>query len=177
MKLRYIFIPIILLMLIVPALLPSQVEVQRKIVINGTQEDVFAYVVNLQAWEEWSPWLSQEPDAEHSFEGIPGVVGSSMQWKGNKIGHGKQTLTKIEESSYLETKLEFFEPQESEAVGYMKVTSIGEGQAEVLWGFKSEMSYPAERIFGLLLDNLVGKDFENGLKLLKTRLEEGPKGS
>lgn len=163
-------ISIILALLIIPALLPSQFTVEREITINDTQGDVFSYLVNLDAWQEWSPWLSQEPTADYSFQGIPGVVGSSTQWKGKIIGSGKQTLTKIEEPQYLETKLEFFEPQESTATGYFKIIETAQG-VKVIWGITGASDYPIGRVFGLFMDSMIGKDFETGLKSLKEKLE------
>ena len=156
--------------MIIPAILPSHFNVEREIIINSPREDAFSYLVNLESWQEWSPWLAQEPTAEHSFHGTPGVVGSYTQWNGEVIGAGKQTLTTIEEPKYLEMKLEFTKPNQSEATGYMKFSDTAEG-VQIIWGIKGELSYPVERVMGPFMDSMIGKEFETGLNSLKGRLE------
>ena len=168
--LLYIGLPL-LFIIIFPFLLPSEFQVERSIKIMHSKEDVFAYLVNLESWSEWSPWLEKEPSAEYEFSGIPGVVGSYSQWKGQEIGSGKQTLVKIEEPNYIETLLEFKEPQESMSTGYMKLNDI-EGGVEIIWGLKGQLSGPIDRIFGLLIPSMVSKDFDKGLLNLKNKLSQ-----
>ncbi len=164
------FIGLIVAVLIVPGLLPSSYQVERSILIDHPQKDVFDSLVNLDSWKDWSPWLSKEPSADHQFHGIPGVVGSYTSWKGKDIGEGKQTLIALEAPTYLETQLEFFEPKASKAIGYMKVTPKDK-LTEVTWGMRGELSYPLERVVGLFIPSMVSADFEQGLINLKQYLE------
>ncbi len=165
-----IFIPILVVAL-VPALLPSEFVFERSIRINVSQEDAFDYLVNLQDYREWSPWLEKEPSAEFVSVGTPGVVGSYNEWKGQEIGSGRQTLTKVREPKYIETQLRFHSPQESEGIGYFKLVDLGDG-VEVTWGMKSHLSYPIERVMGLFLPGMMEPDFKNGLENLKFQLEK-----
>lgn len=171
MKYLNYIVGLLIVLAIIPAFLPSSFEVSRSIEIQNTQEDVYAYLVNLDSWSEWSPWLAMEPEATLKFDGIPGVVGSSSEWKGKVIGHGKQTLTKLNEPDYLETKLEFIEPESSEATAFMKIEPK-EYKTLVTWGMKGHLSYPLERVMGLMMKSMIGEQFEQGLKNLKNKLEE-----
>lgn len=165
-----IFIPILIIALI-PAFLPSQFVFERSIRIDVSQEDAFDYLVNLQDWREWSPWLEKEPSAEFVSVGTPGVVGSYNEWNGEKIGNGRQTLIKIREPKYIETHLEFHSPQKSEGTGYFELVDLGDG-VEVTWGMKAQLSYPVERVMGLFLPGVLKDDFKNGLENLKFQLEK-----
>jgi len=161
---------ILAIILIVPAFLPNQFQVEKSITIQSSQENIYSYLVNLESWQEWSPWMAKEPNAEFSFHGIPGVVGSYTQWSGEVIGAGKQTLTELQGHEYIETKLEFTEPNTPDSIGYMKIVDEV-NQVKVIWGMKGELSYPIERVLGLFIPSMIAPDFEKGLKSLKMRLE------
>ena len=168
-----IIVPIIAILLIIPALLPSEFEVTRKIEINQPQESVYSYIVNLEAWPQWSPWMTEDPQASNKFHGIPGVVGSYQEWEGEIVGHGKQTLTQLQEPEYMQTKLEFFSPNRSTATGYMKIEPSGES-VTLIWGMRGHLDYPFGRVFGFMIPEMLGKKFDQGLQNLKKRLEATP---
>jgi hypothetical protein len=155
-----------------PALLPSEMITERQILIQKSQEEVYSYVVNLEAWPEWSPWLAEDPKAQYEFHGIPGVVGSYQQWDGVKVGAGKQTLTELREPEYMAMQLEFLRPEAAPAQAFMRIENQN-NQALVTWGMKSELSYPMGRLFGWMAGWFVGRKFDEGLRNLKTRLEQG----
>lgn len=162
---------IVSVFLILPALLPSEFNVERSTVIKKDRSDIYSRIVNLESWPEWDPWFEMEPTAEVSFDGIPGVVGSSSSWSGDKVGSGKQTLTKLIAPEYIQTELEFFTPQPSKATGFWTFTESPEGTL-VTWGMKGKLDYPIGRLMGLFMDDMIGKPFEKGLNNLKTLAEK-----
>ena len=170
----YAVVLILFFLLIVPLFLPSSFEIKRSITVASSPETAFNNVSNFKNWEAWSPWFAQEPSANYTYEGPPGVVGSFSQWDGKKIGSGRQTLVRIIKNEAIETHLQFFKPFESESFGYWDFETIVEGQTKVTWGFRGRLSYPLERYFGLTFESMMGKDFEYGLKHLKDILEKTP---
>ncbi len=165
--------PVIVVLLVIPALLPDHFEVKRSIAIKGSQADVYSYLVNLQSWPEWSPWLAEDPSAEARFDGVPGVVGSFHEWKGKKIGSGRQTLIQIREPEFMEFDLKFQEPASPPATSSMLVNPQNDGVL-VTWGMKGSLSYPVERVLGLMIPGMIGGKFEEGLKNMKKQLEAPP---
>ncbi len=165
-----IFITIIL---IVPFLLPNQLKYEKSITINASQEEAYAYLVNLQNWKEWNPWLEKEPSAEFVFVGIPGVVGSQAEWSGKMIGTGRQTLTKLREPEYIESHLEFIEPRPSTGTGYIKIINLDK-QIKITWGMQTPLPYPIGRVMGLFIPSMLDADFSKGLQNLKNQLEKSP---
>lgn len=162
---------IFFLVLIVPLFLPSHFSVERSITINKSRKDVYSKIINLETWPEWSPWFAMEPEADYQVQGIPGIVGAVASWKGKKIGAGKQTLTQLVEPEFVLFNLEFTEPQQSKAQSSFTITEEGES-SHILWKMDGALSYPLERYFGLLMDGMIGKDFEKGLLSLKANLEQ-----
>lgn len=159
--------------LLIPLLLPSELDVVREIKIQTTQANAYSYLVNLETWKEWSPWLEKEPSASSDFFGIPGVVGSYTEWKGKKIGSGRQTLIELNEPLSIKTQLDFYEPFKSSAVGYIKLDDYGENVL-VKWGMNMTLDYPLGRYFGLFVEDNLGPDFNKGLQNLKSKLEATP---
>ncbi len=170
MKALKIVAGILVILLLVPALLPREFEVKRSIEIADSQENVFSYLVNLELWQEWSPWLAAEPEAQVEFGGVPGVVGSYQEWNGKVVGSGRQTLSAVQQPDSMEFELEFTEPASAPATSSMKITPKNEG-VEVTWAMQGSLSYPFGRVFGLLMPQFIGKKFEEGLENLKSKLE------
>jgi len=52
--------------------------------------------------------------------------------------------------------------------------SDSENGTLVTWTNEGELAYPLMRYFGLLLDNMLGPDFEQGLARLKMYIESLP---
>ena len=46
-------------------------HVYRSIEIDGSPDDVFDVVVDFSQWQEWSPWLCAEPNADVTVTGDP----------------------------------------------------------------------------------------------------------
>lgn len=157
--------------LIIAAILPSTYTVQRSVVIQKPVEVVFDQVVDFNNFAAWNPWTSQEPSATTQMTGTPKTVGSTWGWQGKELGIGKMTLVAIEPNKAIKEKLNFIEPFESEANNNWFFEAEGDG-TKVTWAMEGTLSYPLERIMGLMYDGMVGTDFENGLKNLKERLEK-----
>jgi uncharacterized protein YndB with AHSA1/START domain len=157
-------------------LLPAHAHVERSIVIQAPPEQIFPQVSDLSAWEAWSPWATLDPDAQMTLEGEG--VGQRMIWSSEnpQVGEGSQVVTALEAPRYLQTHLEFAGQGIAEAAFELK--PMGEGQTQVTWSLDSEMRegvplamQPVSSYMGLLMDSMVGHDYETGLQNLKTLIE------
>ena len=85
---------LILLFVVVVAMQPSELHVERTAEIAAPQGEVFAQVNDFHKWEAWSPWAKLDPAAKVAFEGPPEAgQGTVMTWAGNdQVGEGKMTL-------------------------------------------------------------------------------------
>jgi hypothetical protein len=110
---------------------------------------------------------------EHKFTGTDGTVVAISYWKGNKdVGEGEQEIIKIEEGKRIEGELRFFKPWKSQSDCYLEVDEISKNSTKVKWGFSGGNKFPMSiMMLFMSMDKMVGKDFEEGLASLKTKLE------
>ena len=169
----YILLGIVLLIIFLAAIAPKTYDVFRSIEINKPKSEVFEYLKYLEKQREWSPWEKRDPNMEHKFSGTDGTVGAISYWKGNKdVGEGEQEITKIEEGSRIEAELRFFKPWKSQSDCYLEVDEISRDNTKVTWGFSGRNKFPMSLMMLFMsMDKMVGKDFEEGLASLKTKLE------
>lgn len=162
----------ILLGFVIPSFFLSETFAsERKTTVAATPAEVAAVVNDFRTWEQWTAWDKEyDPSMVRTFAGEPGQVGHKMTWKGDK-GAGSMEIVEIGADH---TKYAFVWETEEPADNVIQYTPAGEGSTEVRWEMSGEFTgLPFERWFGLLMDGMIGKDFEKGLAGLKSRLEGG----
>lgn len=171
--LRWLFTLIVAAAVIVVGgamLLPSTVLVSRSIEIAAPPEKIFAVVGDLRRFKEFSPWADLDPNIQYSFEGPEQGVGQTMNWTStnDKVGSGTQVITEYQPPIRTASSLDLGQMGKADATWELAPSTTG---TKVTWGFHTQPSGIAERWFGLMLDRLVGADYEKGLAKLKTVAE------
>ena len=171
--LLYMLVGVVLLILVLATIAPKSYHVFRTIEIQRPKDQVFGYMKYLKKQEEWSPWAKKDPNMERKFTGTDGEVGAISYWNGNKdVGEGEQEITKIEEGKRVEGQLRFFKPWKSQSDCYMEVEETQAGNSKLTWGFSGNNKFPMSiMLLFMNMDKMVGKDFEQGLQTLKSKLE------
>jgi Polyketide cyclase / dehydrase and lipid transport len=162
----------IIFVLVAGLLISKDYHFERDITINAPKEKVWSHVNSLGALTKWSPWLDKDPAVQTNIEGQDGAIGSVFKWKGNKdVGEGTQTLTKLEAPNRVDTHLHFIEPFDGQADAHIDLADAGTG-TKVTWGFDMKYTYPMNvmKLF-MNMDDLMGKDYSNGLNKLKSLSE------
>jgi hypothetical protein len=157
--------------LVLAAMLPSQYRVSRSIVIANDAASLTARLADLHTREAWVPWKQQEPTAMFRAAGQRGAPGSTFTWSGAEIGEGTVTLVRVTGTSEIETRVDFRKPMAMVARDRFLLTPTEAG-TRVEWRNEGTLAYPLGRLFGLVIDDVVGSDYEKGLASLK-RLSEG----
>lgn len=153
-------------------LLPASSHVERSISIARPPGEVHALLDSYKRFNEWSPWYDLEPGANYSYSGPESGVGASMAWQGEKVGKGSQRITESVPQLKVVNALDF---DGTQAVGTFTLKGEGDG-TRVTWALDSEHGNNlVSRWFGLLLDGMVGKDYDKGLAKLKSVLESEPR--
>lgn len=172
--LLYIIIGVVILISVLALLAPKSYDVSRSIEIGKPKAIVFDNVKYLKKQQEWSPWAKKDPNMEKKFTGVDGEVGAISYWNGNKdVGEGEQEITRIIEGKRVEAELRFMKPFKSTSDSYLDLMELGNGKTTVTWGFKGENKFPMSIMMLFMnMDKAVGKDFEEGLRNLKSILEK-----
>ena len=146
-------------------LLPSHVEIKRSTVIHATPAEVGPWISDLKHWVDWSAWSKEmDPTVVYTY------TDSSMTWTGEKMGTGTLTITKSEPNVGIWYGIDFNHGSMS-SVGSILTQGVPEG-TEVIWQDTMDLGKnPVNRYFGLLMNSVVGADFEQGLAKLKQVVE------
>jgi len=156
-------------------LLPRNIHVERSAAIEAPPATVFAVLNGFGQFNKWSPWFDLDPKAEYTYEGPARGVGAKMSWKGDpkKAGSGSQEIIDSRPGELVKESLDFGD--QGKAVAQFTLSGEANG-TKVIWSLDSDMGMgPVGRYFGLMMDGMVGKDFEKGLAGLKKLVEAMPK--
>lgn len=145
-------------------------DVEKSISIDAPMDKVRELVADFNHWNAWSPWTIVEPGCAINIEGTPNQPGHSMRWDGEIIGSGKNTLRSASANT-LHYDLEFLKPWKSKARVSFSLEEEGD-QTNVTWSMDSSM--PFFMFFMIkMMKNMVGMDYERGLRMLKELAEKG----
>lgn len=160
---------VVALLLIIPSILSSKMQLSRSIDIQASQAAVHAYLSDLNQYPKWNPFSENDPGSTNEIAGTG--VGSVLTWKGEKTGEGKMTITEIQAPKNILLKLEFYKPMPGEAIIGWTTEAIDATTTRVTWTMDQDLPY-LQRYFGLVMNGMIGKTFEKGLENLKGQLEK-----
>lgn len=163
---------IVILILIVAAMRPSESNVTRSVTIDAPPSVVFGYLADLEKFQEWSPWAKVDPTIKTQLDGPPDAVGSVYSWQADKLGVGSMTLTGKRPPEEVTYRLEFKKPFEATNQVTFTTKPVGSGTS-VVWHMSGKNSY-LFKVMGLFcnFEEMCGKDFDKGLADLKKLSEK-----
>jgi|CXWL01.1.fsa_nt_gi hypothetical protein len=178
MKYFKIFASFLFFIIIVTAalsfFLPTSQKVERSIVINTTAAGIYNQLIKLENFNKFSVWSQQDSSAIYTLTGTDGTVGATTSWKGSPeiSGEGKIEITALDPNKKVVHKLHFTQPQKGNAESIFNLVETDTATTTVTWTFNMATPRPWN-IFNLFysLDKQMGKDFEDGLKAMKTMIE------
>ncbi len=178
MKYFKLFVAILLSIIITVAILSffmaTSQQVVKSVTINAPAAVVFEQLVKLENFNTWSVWNRQDSTVQHTITGIDGTVGAVTSWTGHPeiSGEGKMEITAIEKDKKVTHIINFIKPWKNiaESAFILKETEAG---TMVTWQFTMATPRPWN-IFNLFysMDKKMGKDFEEGLFILKRIIEK-----
>ena len=171
MKFLKYLIGIILLIVIVGLFLPATTHVERETLIQAPPQVVFGYINDYRKSNQWSPWFERDPEAKYEYSGPTSGVGSKMHWESEhrEVGSGSQEIVESKPYRHIKVALDFGAQGQSEAS--WDLTEV-ESATRVVWSLDMAHGWDLlGRIFGLMMDAMVGPDYEAGLENLKQLAE------
>lgn len=151
---------------------PDTFRYERSVSIAATPETVYPHVASLSAMDQWSPWNAKDPNMKKTLDGADGAVGATQRWEGNAdVGKGEQRIDSLVPNMLVRTHLRFIEPMASESDALVELVPEGTG-TKVTWAMVGENNFMSKVFCKFMdVDAMVGKDFEQGLAMLKEQVE------
>ncbi len=152
---------------------PDTFAVQRSATIKAPPEKIFAVLNDFHRWPEWSPWEKLDPQMKRSLGGAASGRGATYAWEGNsKAGAGRMELTESVPLRKVGIQLDFIKPFEGHNLAVFTLTPEGEA-TKVDWVMTGPTPYISKlmQVF-FSLDEMIGKDFSEGLANLKALVEK-----
>jgi hypothetical protein len=163
---------IVLVLVVVVAMQPSEYSVTRSTTISAPAADVFAQVNDFHKWDAWSPWAKIDPAMKQTYEGAPAGTGAIYTWTGNsEVGEGTMTLTESQPHARIGIKLDFCKPFKGTNTAEFTFTPQG-NQTVVSWSMSGRKNFIVRAMcLFMSMDKMLGGQFEKGLANMKTLVE------
>lgn len=162
----------LIVLLVAIGIFGPPMKVERSIVIDKSEGQVFNYLLSMKNQEKWSPWLKMDPEAKIKYKG-DARVGAVSTWDGNDdLGAGEQEIKAIKKNERIDSELRFSRPMEGTSQTWF-VTEPVEGEknkTKVTWGFTGEKQLPCSALT-VFMTPYMNHVFDKGLKDLKSELE------
>lgn len=151
--------------------LPSKFSVQRSVAINAPPKKVYDLVVEPKEWAKWSAWNRRDPNMQVTYFGPPFGMGAKWSWASKTEGTGTMEFVRVDPDRSIEYSLSL--PDFGmRSVGTFKFEPAGNG-TRVTWTNSGDIGdNPLKRYLVLVMDRMVGPDFEAGLANLKALAEK-----
>ena len=163
-----VILGVIVLLLVGGLFLPKTFHLERSVDIQAPAATVHALVGDLRAWDQWTPWLEEDPTIVTTFGERTTGVGASQTWVGDS-GDGELTFTASDPQRGVEYAMAF-DGGKYPSTGALRYEPLPDG-TRVTWVMDGESNGIVGRWFGLFMDGMVGPMFESGLTKLKATSE------
>lgn len=165
-------------LLIAIATRPGQFRVTRSAQIAAPPEVVFQLIDDFHSWSTWSPWEKLDPGMNREFSGATRGKGAVYSWSGNaQVGSGGMTITESQPPERVEIRLEFKQPFEATNMTTFALKPAA-GGTQVEWAMSGNNDFMGKAMSLFMnMDQMVGKDFEQGLANLSAAAEARAKSA
>jgi len=157
-------------------MLPDQAKVERAVVIDASPATVYTVLNGFHQFNRWSPWADIDPQTVYTYSGPLVGVGARSAWssKDPQAGSGDQEI--LEATPYTMVKVRLrFEGMDMDNLLTYALAAEG-ASTRLTWTYLSDFNGNLlNRYFGLLLDRMIGPDFDKGLSKLKLFAESLPR--
>jgi effector-binding domain-containing protein len=155
--------------------LPSSVHMERSTEIAASPKVVFEQINSFKNFNKWSPWAKLDTATVYNYEGSETGVGAKMSWTSDNpnVGKGSQEIIVSEPYEKITNQMIFGDFEPASASFELSETENG---TKVVWSYDQDMGLNIiGRYFGLMMDKMLGPDYESGLADLKEMIEDMPK--
>lgn len=173
-KILIVVLLVIAGVLVYAATQPDESRIERSLKIAAPPQAIFPHLNNPASHRAWSPWEKKDPDMQRSYSGPAAGKGAVYEWRGDSnIGAGRLTVIESTPPTRVVMDLEFLEPMQARNTAEFLLQPADDGTV-VTWSMHGKANY-LSKLMGLFIDfdDMIGREFENGLADLKALVETG----
>ncbi|MFT5079683.1 MAG: hypothetical protein ACI9C2_000699 [Gammaproteobacteria bacterium] len=164
---------IVALFVMVGALLTTEYVVEQRVTIKASPESIHALVGDLARWDDWAPWVEEDPSVVTTLGTTTGV-GASQTWTSDE-GDGELTFTASDPAKGIAYDMVFI-MGETRAPATCAMTYEVDGEnTTVVWTMEGDMEDSMPPVLSgymtLMVAGSIGAMFDTGLAKLKSELE------
>jgi uncharacterized protein YndB with AHSA1/START domain len=165
-----VFGAIALAVLITGLFLPSKFNVERSTDINAPASKIYDYIHEPQQWSQWAVWNKRDREMRVRYSGPRLGKGAKWSWQSRSEGTGSMEFTHVEPDRLVAYALTL--PDYGlRSNGVLRLEPAGK-VTRVTWTNEGDVgSNPLKHYLPLLMDRMVGPDFEASLANLKALAE------
>lgn len=154
--------------------LPTSYRIEEYVMIRATPVQIHDYVGELKKWDEWTPWLAEDPTIVTTHGDKTTGVGASQSWTG-KDGDGELTFTKCDPMTGIAYDMAFITGEtRAPAVCEMIYEAKGE-KTKVIWTMEGDvgdfMPPVLAGYMNIAMKMQISSMFEQGLETLMIKVE------
>lgn len=172
------YILIIIILISIPFILAlfgkDEFVIEREIIINRPNQDVFNYIRFLKNAEHYNKWVMTDPNMKTAYRGTDGAPGFVYAWDSDNknVGKGEQEITNISEGERVDYEIRFIKPFASVSTAHLTTVATDGDNTKVKWVFAGQKNYIMKVMHLVLnLEKVLGKDLQTSLGNLKNVLE------
>ncbi|MGZ3461799.1 MAG: hypothetical protein ACXU86_25180, partial [Archangium sp.] len=114
---------------------------------------------------------AMDPEVKYEYSAVASGAGAWWSWNGPKMGHGKMTITRSDVNAGVWVDEMIETDQAVNAHGSMTWTQQG-GGTKVTWVDEGTLPPVVGGYLVRFIDNMLGENFQTGLKNLKAEVEK-----
>jgi hypothetical protein len=166
-----IIISLVAIIVIGSLFLPKNYSVSRSINIAASDTLIYNNIADFNEFKTWNPWYKMEPTAKLTISGTSKQANHLYEWVGKETGSGAMKITEVKPYVLVKIELKFIEPFESIAATQFDIKNEG-NENKVIWSMRGENNLISKWMGVFMsMDDMIGKNFEDGLKSLKEKSE------
>lgn len=170
-----VLVALIAIILIAGLFMNKEYALEKEVTVNEPRDSVYQYLKHIKNQDKFSVWNQKDPKSKRTFTGTDGEVGFVYAWDStmDDVGAGEMEIKKLTENERIDLELRFKRPFEDTGHAYFVTESETPAKTKVKWGFRGAMPYPMNVLMPFMnMDEMMGKDLQQGLENMKTNLEK-----
>ena len=152
----------------------AEKNLKRSIMIDAPAAKVFSVINDITLTDDWSAWAKLDPNAKVTFEGPSTGVGAKRSWESedSQVGIGSQWIVDSEPNKLVRMNMEF-DGQDGTPQASL-ILNEEAGGTRLDYTFDAVMEGVINKLFGAMLESMLGPMYEESLTNLKELIEAMP---